>query len=150
MSKISMEFDSPEALRTYLRDHPKADPRKHRVKRDQTKGPAGGTSVKVKVDKDVSNSIGEVWKNRPSGNPVDLLKKKVEEGSPVSLGLLGKAQRALQQAELSAKDSEKGGLRNLRKQLKKYRTSSLSSSLEAFRTASVKGELVNQVLSRIK
>jgi hypothetical protein len=145
--KTSKEFESPEALRTYLREHPKADPRKHHVKRDKTEGPSGGTNVKVRVDKGVSDSIGEVWKNRPAGNPVDLLKKRVEEGKSVSLGLLGKAQRALQQAEFSAKDSEKRGLQSLRKQLKKYR--SMVSHLEAFKVASAKRDLVNQVLLKM-
>lgn len=88
---LAREFSSPEELREYLKDHPGADPKKHRVvKKDEegkSKVDTGLTSVKVKVDKSIGDEIKKVWKKQPAGNPLDGLAKAIGRGEGSEAGL---------------------------------------------------------------
>lgn len=89
--RIAKEFASPEAMKDYLREHPNADPRKHYVKKEDGGLHSGPAKVKTKVDKGVADSIGKVWKNKPSGNAVDAVRNMIEKGEDVSINMLNKA-----------------------------------------------------------
>lgn len=93
--KLAMEFSSPEALKDYLHEHPKADPKKHHVKREDGGLSSGSSSLKVKPPKELGDEIAKVWKNKPSSNAVDGVRRMIEEGREVSHNMLSKAMMVL-------------------------------------------------------
>lgn len=118
--KRAMEFSSPEALREYLKEHPNADPKNHHVKKQEGGSGSGAAAVKTKVDKSVADDIGKVWKNKPSGNAVDTVRKMIDEGRDVSVNMLDKAVRVLhnESNKPGLSKSDATALRSLRDKLK--------------------------------
>ena len=57
--KKAMEFDTPEALKKYLHDHPGADPKNHTVKKQDS-----GSSSSEKSVPPVIKDIGEIIKGK--------------------------------------------------------------------------------------
>lgn len=62
--RVAMEFDSQEALDKYLKDHPKADKSKHKIKGDKSKGEGD----KPEKEKDIKFKVkdSEIDARRPS------------------------------------------------------------------------------------
>ncbi len=115
----ALEFPSPEALKQYLREHPKADPRKHSVR----PSPGGSSSTpQYKPDKEVSKAIdelGSVAKDHPF---IKKLKSRIDEDRPIKKHNIDQALEVVrnlaEQDDTSAADKAK--LKKLHKVLKTY------------------------------
>jgi len=90
--RTAMEFSTPEALKEYLKEHPKADPKNHSVTKNDH---ASDANTKVKVPKELGKDIGTYWYKKPKGNPVDAVKKLIDSDQEVPKNMLDKAVRAL-------------------------------------------------------
>lgn len=119
-SRQAKEFSSPGALKDYLREHPNADPHKHVVRKDDGGLGSGAARTKVKVDKGLADDIGRVWKNKPSSNAVDAVKRMVEKGDEISVNMLGRAISVLKNEAGNASGDEKKALRALRQKLEQH------------------------------
>ena len=61
LSKVAMEHASPEALKTYLKEHPNADPKNHTVKKQETNGKKD-QEAETTVDNIMGRSQGNYFK----------------------------------------------------------------------------------------
>jgi cell wall assembly regulator SMI1 len=88
-NQVSMEFNTPEAMQKYLKEHPKADPANHHVKKDKDKG-TGKSKKLLRLPEEHSwwedlpeshaRSDEEIEKERhkwDTFDPNDRLKKKL-------------------------------------------------------------------------
>lgn len=119
-NRQAKEFSSPAELKQYLRDHPGADPHKHTVRREDGSLGSGAARTKVKVDKGLAGEIGKVWKNKPSSNAVDAVKRMIEKGDEISVNMLGRAVSVLKNEGSSASGDEKKAIRALRQKLEQH------------------------------
>ncbi len=116
-TRQAKEFSSPAELKQYLRDHPGADPHKHFVRKDDGGLGSGAARTKVKVDKGLAAEIGKIWKNKPSSNAVDAVKRMIEKGDEISVNMLGRAVSVLKNEASNASGDDKKALRALRTKL---------------------------------
>lgn len=91
-SKKAIDFSTPDALKTYLREHPQADTRKHRViKKKEDKGPSRAT---VPPNKDMVSEIDKAVGNKPG--PLQTLKRYINKGLDVPLSKINLAINVLE------------------------------------------------------
>lgn len=144
MSQVqAKELSSPEALKTYLREHPNADAKNHTVKKEDGGSGSGAARTKTKIDKSVADDIGKVWKKKPSGNAVDAVRSMIEKGEDVSVNMLDKAMGVLHNEANKpgvSKDDAKA-YRELKKKLK---------SKAQMKEAAMIEEIVPNVVARYK
>lgn len=119
IQRVATEFATPEALKAYLREHPGADPKKHRVtkREDGSSGSGGGATVTVK-DKGVAKDLADL--GMPHGSAVDSVGRMIADGRPVSFNMINKAVVVLHdQANKPGLDKNKAKkMRDLRTKLK--------------------------------
>jgi hypothetical protein len=119
LARTARDFGSPAELKEYLKEHPNADKSKHHVVKEDGGRGSGAAHVKTKIDKDVADEIGKVWKG-PTGNAVDAVRKMIEDDKEVPLNMLDKAVTVLHdQSNKPGLDKGKAkALRGLRDKLK--------------------------------
>ena len=116
--KHAKEFSSPDQLKKYLHEHPGADPSKHHVRKEDGGLGSGSVRVKTKVDKGVAEEISSVWKNKPSSNAVDDVRKMIEEDREISVNMLGRAVRVLRNEMGNVSGEKRQKLKSLHDKLK--------------------------------
>ena len=82
LDRLSMEFDSPDELKQYLRDHPNADKSNHSVKKDKGQGQGASERKKV-VDQELSNwslqNVGSMFDDQESQDEAESLMRNVRK-----------------------------------------------------------------------
>lgn len=118
-ARFAKDFSSPEALKTYLKEHPNADPKNHHVVTPEGGRGSGAAHVKVKVDTGVADDIGKVWKGKPEG-AITQVKKMIDDGRDVPVNMIEKAVKVLhdQANNPTTKPDEAKAMRALRDKLK--------------------------------
>lgn len=103
LAKTAMEHATPEAMRSYLHDHPDADPKNHKVKKDKGGGGStGDTSADSSKAESRSKETGKLHDEMKS------LKSKVENADPSAKKKFDRAYDKLHEnGEAAAKSAEK-------------------------------------------
>lgn len=104
VERVGMEHPSEEARKTYLKDHPDADPKNHSVKKD--KGGGGGSGGGAEAD--VSKAESRSKETTKHFEDMKDLKKKVENADPSAKKKFDKAYDKLYESgEAASKAAEK-------------------------------------------
>lgn len=113
VAKVSMEHDSPEAMKKYLHDHPGADKSKHHVKKQDGGGGSGGSDEGGGSDdhSKANKALDNLEKKHPDFDKEDLAgwRKEVEQskGDPKKLKKLVEEIEWNERAQQRYKDKEK-------------------------------------------
>jgi uncharacterized protein (DUF2267 family) len=118
----AMEFNSPQALRDYLHEHPGADPRKHRVRPNKGELGENKNRAQYKPDKGVAKSLDDLGGPAKEHPFIKKLKRHLEGDQPVPKNVVDHALEALHEhmQDDDTSKEDKGKLRQLQQKLKSY------------------------------
>lgn len=115
--KQAKEFSTKEELRNYLKDHPNADPKNHKVRDIQ--GPGHGVLKVKKIPKEMAKGIKRLWLDNggegSSSDAVGMVMNQISKGKPVSHRSIQNAMKLIDSALYATDD------KNLRKDYKELK-----------------------------
>lgn len=124
MTVVARQFSSPEALKKYLQEHPKADPSKHSVKgekpKDESKGESKGDGKKDKSESKGTSAID------------DAIDEAIQEFMKKEDLTEGEKKRVLEQAISDSETESKG---EARKKVKDFSKEEGFEALEGLSSA---------------